>query len=84
MGEKRVPLVGQLHVAYHVFDSGIHSFSSLCQYPTKMREFRADLLFVVNRLLPHPDLPYEIRRLILEMSGLIHVGNRSLVWFHHF
>jgi hypothetical protein len=48
------------------------------------RNLRADVLFVVNRILPHPLLPYEVRRLILEYSGLIHVGGRSLVWFHHF
>ena len=48
------------------------------------RDLQADLLFVVNRLLPHTDLPYELRRLILEYSGLIAVGHRSFVWFHHF
>ena len=47
---------------------------------------QADVLFIVNQLLPYDlvPLPYDLRRRILVLSGLIHVGNRSLVWFHHF
>jgi len=40
--------------------------------------------YIVNSLLPLTNVPYEIRRLILEFAGLIHVGNKSLVWFHYF
>jgi hypothetical protein len=43
-----------------------------------------ELAFVVNHLLPIHTLPFELRRLILEFSGLIRVGHRSLVWWHHF
>ncbi len=48
------------------------------------RQLNTDLLFIVDRLLPIPDVPFEIRRIILEFSGLIHVGDRTLVWFCHF
>ena len=43
----------------------------------------SDARWVADFMLPIP-LPYDLRRLILEFSGLVHFGKRQIVWFHYF
>ena len=47
---------------------------------------RAEVTEIVNFLLPHAHapLPLELRRLVLEFSGLLQVGRRSVIWFRCF
>ena len=50
------------------------------------RNLREDVREIVNFLLPrnHVPLPLELREIILEFSGLLHVGRRSLIWYRCF
>ena len=43
--------------------------------------FQTQVKYAVEYLMPvRADVPIEIRRLILEFSGLLHVGRNSLIY----
>ena len=50
------------------------------------RNLQSEVADVVNFLMPrdHVPLPLQLRRLVLELAGLLHVGRRSLVWYRCF
>ena len=42
--------------------------------------FQTQVSYIVNYLMPMHGVPIEIRRLILEFSGLLHVGRNRLIY----
>ena len=49
-----------------------------------MDKFQTEVHEVINHLMPLPHIPIDIRRLILELSGLLHVGKRTIGWLSYF
>jgi hypothetical protein len=51
-----------------------------------MHSLHKDVSFIVGSMLPYrlAPIPFELRREILEFSGLLTVGRRSLVWVTYF
>jgi len=51
-----------------------------------MAPLHRDVTFIVNSIMPFSvvPIPMELRREILQFSGLLTVGRRSLVWITYF